>query len=146
MFCSEQYKKVDSFGRGLRNCDVKIPGRKEGWGRNYLDVIGKYKFMITFENINKNGVATEKIYNAFRANTMPIYFGNKYIYNIFNKGSFINCHDFENFQEVIDYIKKVDSDDELYYTILNKQKLENTNVDFYRQKYEGTWKKVLNIT
>ena len=32
---------------------------------------------------------------------------------------FINCHDFENFQKTI--VKKVDSDDELYYTILNKQ-------------------------
>jgi hypothetical protein len=143
-----KYKKVDSFGGGLRNCDVKIPGRYAGekWDRTYLDVIGEYKFMITFENVGQNGVVTEKIYNAFKGNTIPIYWGNQDIYKIFNKGSFINCHDFENFQESIDYIKKVDSDDELYYTILNKQKLENTNVDFYRQQYEGIWKKVLNIT
>ena len=144
-----KYKKVDSFGEALRNCDVKIPGRNSNGSynsREYLDTIGEYKFMITFENIQQNGVVTEKLPNAFRANTIGIYWGNKDINKLFNKDSFINCYDFENFQKIIDYIKKVDNDDELYYTILNKQKLENTNVDFYKQKYKEIWKKVLNIT
>ena len=140
-----KYKKVDSFGASLRNCDVKIPTQEEGRDRPFLDVIGEYKFMITFENIGQNGVVTEKIYNAFKGNTIPIYWGNKDIYEIFNKGSFINCHDFENFQKTIDYIKKVDSDDELYYTILNKQKLENTDKSFYFNKDKKLWKNVLNI-
>jgi len=140
-----KYKKVDSFGASLMNCDVKIPTQEEGRNRHFLDVIGEYKFMITFENVGQNGVVTEKIYNAFRGNTIPIYWGNKDIYKIFNKGSFINCHDFENFQKTIDYIKKVDSDDELYYTILNKQKLENTDKSFYFNKYKKLWKNVLNI-
>ena len=144
-----KYKKVDSFGEALRNCDVKIPGRNSNGSynsREYLDTIGEYKFMITFENIEQNGVITEKLPNAFRANTIGIYWGNKDVNKLFNKDSFINYYDFENFQKTIDYIKKVDNDDELYYTILNKQKLENTNVDFYKQKYKEIWKKVLNIT
>ena len=115
------YKKVDSFGASLRNCDVIIPHRNKGWDKNYLNEIGKYKFMITFENIYNNGVVTEKIYNAFKANTVTIYWGNKEIYKVFNKGSFINCHDFENFNKVIEYVKSVDNDDKLYRKILNKK-------------------------
>lgn len=138
-----KYKKVDSFGASLRNCNVIIPNRSKGWDKQYFNEIGKYKFMITFENILSNGVITEKIYNAFKGNTIPIYWGNKDIYKIFNKGSFINCHDFENLKEVIEYVKKIDNDDELYNKILNKKKIEGKDKNFYINEYKNLWKKVL---
>jgi len=135
------YKKVDSFGGVMKNCDVIIPSRNEGWDREYLNVIGEYKFMITFENNLNNGVITEKIYNAFKANTVPIYWGNKEIYKIFNKGSFINVHDFSNFEGVIEYIKKVDNDDNLYNEILNSVKLNNDS-NFFKEKTKNMWEKI----
>jgi alpha(1,3/1,4) fucosyltransferase len=142
-----KYKKVDSFGGSLRNCDVIIPKRNDSkkWGEDYLNVIGQYKFMITFENINNPGVITEKIINAFKANTIPIYWGNKDIHNVIKKNSFINCHEFKSFQETINYIKKIDSDDELYYSILNKQKIIQEDKNFYINKYKNLWKKVLEL-
>ena len=141
-----KYKKVDSFGESLRNCDIIIPGRNEGFGRKFFDIVGEYKFMITFENINSPGVVTEKIYNAFISNTIPIYWGNKDINKIFNTESFINCHDFETIPKVIDYIKEVDNDDELYYKILNSRKIQNTEKEFYIKKYKDAWEKILYST
>jgi len=140
-----KYKKVDSFGMVLRNCDVIIPKRNEGWNKEYLNVIGQYKFMITFENINKSGIITEKITNAFKANTLPIYHGNEKIYRVFEKNSFINCHDFENFQQIINYIKKIDSDNELYYKMLNKKKIIIENKNIFINKCANIWKKIFNI-
>ena len=73
-----EYKKVDSFGKIFRNCDVIIPGRDDSnkWDEDYLNIIGQYKFMITFENILGQGITSEKFINAFKGNTLPIYWGN----------------------------------------------------------------------
>src|SRR5690606_11569842 len=38
----------------------------------------------------------------------------------FNPKSFINCHDFENSEAVIERIKEIDGNDELYLSILNE--------------------------
>ena len=38
----------------------------------------------------------------------------------FNPETFINAHKFKNNNELIEYIKKVDTDDELYNSFLNK--------------------------
>ena len=140
-----EYKKVDSFGQSLKNCDVIVPERnsKNCWNRYYLNIIGEYKFMITFENNLANGIVTEKIYNAFMGNTLPIYWGNAEINKHFNKDSFINYHDYNTDEEVINFIKKIDTDDELYYKMLNSQKLHANSQDYYRNQYKNIWKNVL---
>ena len=142
-----EYKKVDSFGKIFRNCDVIIPGRDNSnkWEKDYLNTIGQYKFMITFENILGYGITSEKIINAFKGNTLPIYWGNQHIYKMYNKGSFINTHDFKDFEEVIRYIEKVDSDDLLNQKILNSKKIEHNNID-YKEKIIGVWKNIFNFT
>ena len=142
-----EYKKVDSFGKVLKNCDVKIPGRsaQHKWGTEYFNIIGEYKFMITFENILENGVSTEKIYNAFMANTVPIFWGNKSIYQIFNKGSFINAHDFETMDKLIEYVKEVDNDEGLYNQILNNKKFIYDDPNYYKKIYENIWKTIFDI-
>ena len=122
-----------------------IPGRYEGFGRSYFDAVGEYKFMITFENVCSNGVITEKIYNAFKANTIPIYWGNKDICKVFDKDSFINCHDFKDFDSVIECIKKYDEDDSLYESMLNKKKILKTDKKEYYEVYKNIWKTVLGI-
>jgi hypothetical protein len=51
---------------------------------------------------------------AMIANTIPIYWGNPLIARDFNPQCFINCHDFESFDDVISYVAEVDQDDDLY--------------------------------
>lgn len=81
-------KKVESLGRWKRNVDIIIPER--GNREEYLKLISQYRFMITFENHSLPWYNTEKIYNAFSAGTIPIYWGDPLIEDLYNPNCFIN--------------------------------------------------------
>jgi hypothetical protein len=105
MICA--YKQVDSAGPHLNNTGFILPRDKLEHKINFLN---KYKFNIAFENQTYPGYVTEKILNAFQANTVPIYWGaNNTVHRDFNKKAFINSHDFGTFDRVIDYTKHLDS-------------------------------------
>jgi len=79
-----------------------------------------YKFTIAFENSSHPGYTTEKILHPFVANSIPIYWGNPLVAKDFNPKSFINCHDYINFEEVIEKIIEIDTDDDLYQEYLRE--------------------------
>lgn len=54
------------------------------------------------------------------AQSLPIYWGNPEVARDFNPRSFINISDFPNFDAAIDYILKVDSDNQLYLSYLKE--------------------------
>lgn len=107
-----KYKKVDSGGKVRNN----VGGRVD----NKVDFISNYKFNIAFENASYPGYATEKLMEALVTNTIPIYWGDPKISNDFNAKAFINCHDFNSIDEVIEHVKKVDNDDGLYRQYLSE--------------------------
>jgi hypothetical protein len=107
-----KYKKVDSGGRVQNNIGYLVD--------NKLEFIRDYKFSIAFENVSSNGYTTEKIVDAKVAGTIPIYWGNKKVDAEFNPKSFINCHDYKNFEAVVDVIKYLDSNDEAYLKMANE--------------------------
>ncbi|MCF2626455.1 hypothetical protein I6E36_00025 [Fusobacterium mortiferum] len=107
-----QYKKIDSGGRYLNNIGEPV--------KDKFLFQQQYKFSIAFENTSSKGYTTEKLIEAKAAGTIPIYWGNPEIAKEFNTKSFINCHEYENFDEVIEVIKKIDNDDELYLKYLNE--------------------------
>lgn len=84
-------KRVDSLGRFMRNAPVDfiLPDRVKD-RESYLRVIGQYKFIITFENVSLPYYSTEKIYNAFAAGTVPIYWGDPHITEQYNPDAFIH--------------------------------------------------------
>ncbi len=124
------YKKVDSGGGYLNNIGYRIESK--------FDFQLESKFTIAFENSSTPGYTTEKILQAFSAKTIPIYWGNPNISREFNTDSFINCHDFDSFEDVIQRIKEIDEDDELYLKILNSPiALEVKDLeDYYTVKIE----------
>jgi hypothetical protein len=101
------YKQVDCYGKIHNN---KLPD-----GEKYkMDVISNYKFNICFENSLYPGYFTEKLLHAKIAGCIPIYYSDKSYSTDFNTKCCINLIDFENEYELIEYIKKVDSDSSLY--------------------------------
>ncbi|MCH7724296.1 MAG: glycosyltransferase [Bacteroidetes bacterium] len=102
----QKYKKVDSGGRIMNNIGYLV--------KDKLSFLQQYKFTIAFENSSYPGYSTEKLLQAFITNTIPIYWGNPLIHKDFNTNSFINCHDYKNFEEVIEKVIEVDNDDSLY--------------------------------
>ena len=93
-----------------------------------------YKFSIAFENSSYPGYTTEKILHAMLANTVPIYWGNPQVAKDFNPNSFINCHDFKDLDSVVDYIKKVDQNDDLYRQYLAEPFFKNNEVPLHLQE------------
>ena len=55
-----------------------------------------YKFCMVMENTKKAGYISEKIFNAYYAGCVPIYYGTTEIFDIFNPKSFIYYHDIDN--------------------------------------------------
>jgi len=101
-----KYKKIDSGGRFLNNIGSIVT--------NKAAFLGEYKFVIAFENESYPGYTTEKIFEAMQVNTLPIYWGNPLINREFNPKSFINCHEYLNFHQVIEQIIRIDQDKALY--------------------------------
>lgn len=111
-----KYKQIASGGRYLNNTG-KICSNKQQFLKNY-------KFNLCFENDayrpEHPGYTTEKIVQAFAAETIPIYWGNPDIDKEFNRNAFVNYYDFNNFEEMIEYIKELDNNDEMYLAKLNQ--------------------------
>ncbi len=107
------YKKVDSLGKYENNCDL-LKNIENYDSNEYYNIISQYKFIICFENKSKPYYLTEKIYNSYKSNTVPIYWGDPHVTNIFNAKTFINIGKYSDFDKYIDLIKLLDNNDELY--------------------------------
>lgn len=113
------YKRVNSGGRFLNNI-----GLPEGVA-DKLEFEKRHKFSLAFENQTHPGYASEKLVEAFAAQTVPIYWGDPTITETFNPKAFINALDFDDLDSLVDYVKKVDEDDELYMEMLRQPALLN---------------------
>lgn len=80
---------------------------------NNIDNYKRYKFVILNEEQFENYI-TEQIFIALCAGCIPIYIGSPNIHDYVNEQCFINVLNFNTYEECIDYIIKVDSDDTLY--------------------------------
>ncbi|OON97919.1 MAG: hypothetical protein ATN32_05140 [Candidatus Epulonipiscium fishelsonii] len=108
-----KYKKVDSGGKHLNNINNTNISNKYKFQKHY-------KFSIACENSTTIGYTTEKIVQAFAAKTIPIYWGDPNISKEFNSKAFINCHDYSSFDQVLDKIKLLDNNDDLYLQMINE--------------------------
>mgnify|MGYP004449961835 CR=1 FL=1 len=107
-----EYKQVDSGGRLWNN--VGGPVKDKG------EFISNYKFNIAFENSKVHGYTTEKIMDPMVVNSIPIYWGNPAIGREFNPKSFVNVDDFSSLEQAVEYIVKLDTDNDLYLKMLNE--------------------------
>jgi len=106
------YKKVDSGGKYMNNVGGPVE-RKLLFER-------QHKFSIAFENSSRAGYLTEKLPSALAARTLPIYFGDPDVGLEFNTKRFINVHEYPSFEAVLERVKEVDNDDDLYLKITNE--------------------------
>jgi hypothetical protein len=108
-----KYKKVDSGGTLYNNINASLDGEQAK-----IDFLSSRKFNICFESSANPGYVTEKILHAYYAKTIPIYWGSPTITADFNPLSFINVNNFYDLDAVVDYVKMIDNDDDLYNRIL----------------------------
>ena len=75
-------------------------------------------------------------------NSIPIYWGNPVVDRDWNTKSFINAYDFKKMSDLIEFIKFVDNNDDVYSKILEEPKFNspkskdldyNTLLDFFEK-------------
>ena len=105
-----KYKRVDSGGRCFNNVGRAVPDK--------VAFESSHKFSLCYENGMHNGYTTEKLIQAFAARTVPIYRGDPMVTRVFNPDAFINVPDYESFDGVIQRVKELDTNEELYLKML----------------------------
>ncbi len=130
-----EYKRVESPGTYLNNCpDIEHFYWFEDSKANFQR---KCKFTLCFESTKSEGFITEKICDAFFADTIPVYYGSDTVKDIFNEKAFINAADYPDFDAVIEKIKEIDQDDEKYLEMLRQPIFaEKENPESYLQNLE----------
>lgn len=108
-----EYKPIASGGRWNNTVGGPVHDK--------MDFIKNYKFHLAFENMKVDGYVTEKIMEPLVARTIPIYWGGRSVKKEFGEGAYIDISDFDSVERAIDFIKKVDNDDNLYMQILRRR-------------------------
>jgi GR25 family glycosyltransferase involved in LPS biosynthesis len=141
--CVSQYKQVDSAGRLFNNVGPEIFTQTSGGGTGELKklkFLQDYKFCLAYENNRADGYVTEKLLAAKAAGCIPIYWGAEDVENDFPAGSFINANSY-NPAELLEEIRKVDTDDSLWSSIASKVAV---SADTVRRKLSEVAKAVLS--
>lgn len=121
------YKHIDSPGRVFNN--MTGPPRGGGWFGKKVEFMRPYKFSIVFENSSYPGYTTEKLLSAMAADTVGIYWGNPLVSRDFNPAAFINCHDFPDFDAVVEHVRALDRDDAAYKNMLAEPFLNDNRLN-----------------
>ena len=108
-----KYKVIDMGGDFKNNVGGKV--------KDKIKFLSNYKFSLSFENSKTDGYITEKLFQAFEAGTIPIYYGDDTILELINNRSYIHIRDENEFEEKIKLIKKIDQDDKLYQKIIKEK-------------------------
>lgn len=137
-FCGKlaQYKRVDCPGAVLNNMKNAIEPRWGNWRQGKLDFVKNYKFTIAFENSASSGYVTEKIIHAFMSNSIPIYYGDPDICRMFNGKAFVNVRDYGSFDEVVEIVREIDNNDDLYLQMLQEPLITDSTQLEYDDRLE----------
>ena len=101
-----EYKRVDAGGALLNNIGGRVKDK-------HL-FLKEYKFTLAIENSSQPGYATEKIFDPFRAQSLPIYWGSPSISSNFRLNSLVNLMDYSTVEEMVDEIIRLDNDAAAY--------------------------------
>jgi len=127
------YKKVNSGGVLYNNIggqlSLKYPGGGCGDISKY-QFFSKQQFSISFENSQGPGYITEKVLHAKMAGCVPLYWGDKDTNTDFVNGSIVNLSMFDNPEQILEVIKKLELNPDLCAKIastpiLNQEKKTN---------------------
>ncbi len=144
-FCNllSEYKKVDCPGLVLNNMKEAIVPRIGNWVAGRREFVRNYKFTIAFENSSASGYSTEKLFETFRSGSIPIYWGNPDIDKYVDSRSFINCHDYHNFEEVVDRVIELDNNPDQYMEMLSTPPMNDAYRYNRKEEYQRFFEKIL---
>jgi GR25 family glycosyltransferase involved in LPS biosynthesis len=139
------YKDIDSAGRLFNNVgDVIFAGRGGGGGElKKHEFLKQYKFCLSYENASASGYTTEKILHAKAAGCIPIYWGDPEIGRDFDVKGFLNAQSCTTPEDLINLVKKVDENDEVYDQMTKMPALDPYRRDLIRRRFSEISRKIL---
>jgi hypothetical protein len=83
--------------------------------RTKWDVLASYDFVLCFENTEIKGWLTEKLFDALRVGTIPIYWGATDIEELVPPEAFIDMRQFSGYGELLVFLRSLGPDDKRRY-------------------------------
>lgn len=112
-----EYKFVHSLGKHLNNVKNNPTGYK-GYRLESILIKKPFKFSIAAENAVFPGYTSEKILTSFQAHSIPIYFGNPDVKDLFNAKAFIDASDYSSLDKLLNKIVEIDSNEKLWHEMI----------------------------
>jgi len=132
-----QYKQVDCGGNFMNNIGFVVPRGDNCSGK--LNHNRQYRFVLAMENTDYPGYCTEKLADAYKSGSLPIYWGNKEVIKDFNPKTFINANDFESVDALVSHIAKVDQDEALFDSYFKEPMLSPFWLDAFNSPNTNTF-------
>jgi len=125
--------KIDSYGPCRNN--KKMPPEIDGFVKlhspEFYEFLAQYKFHIAFENAICNDYMTEKLFRPIEVGSVPIYMGSPLARDWMpNERTAIFVNNYQDPEELADYIKFLDSNDWEYLTYLEYKEEGGITNDF----------------
>jgi len=120
----------------------------KGMVKNKVDVLPFYKFCLCYENnMGEDDYITEKIFDAMRSNTVPIYWGAPNIDSYVDPGAFIDRRKFNSDKELAEYICSMTEDMYIKIILNIENYLQSDSFKLFSAvNYSDTIIKALNIS
>ena len=108
-----KYMSIHSFGKCLHNAYDIDNGQQRKW-KNKIRLLAGFKFVLVFENDNRfRDWVTEKLYHAFLAGAVPVYWGASNIEEYLpGNHSAVLARDFDTPRALAEYLVKLGNDDD----------------------------------
>ena len=130
------------FGAFVHSIEKRLPFKYcpfpswKGVILNKQDILKDSRFSIVYENIKGlKGYITEKIFDAFVAGNVPVYWGAEDIDNYIPKECFIDRRNFINHEKLYDFLRNMPEKQYINYQKNIKNFLENQSDEFSCKKF-----------
>lgn len=124
-FKSTDLELSKAIKQSYRGC---IPYEKK------LETISKYRFTLCFENMAFPGYITEKIFDAFYAGTIPVYYGATDISSYITNKSYIDASNFSDWNALITYLEGITEKEALYILEEGRKFFVSKEFDLFKSK------------
>lgn len=138
--------RVHAAGKLLNNYGAAIH-KSDDWRASKIEFQGEYRFTISVENSRYPGYTTEKLLNPMFSLSIPIYWGNPRVGEYFNSDSFVNAHAYDSLEQVVDRVRELEQDPQLYEKVLRQPWMREDQkpaVEENRKAYEAWIKNIFD--
>jgi hypothetical protein len=113
-----RYKRVDAGGLWLNNMNGRTVPMAPSRVAGKVEFLRRYKFTLAVENTIWPGYTTEKLVDPMYAASIPIYVGDPQAKLSFDPASYIDFSDFSTMKEMMEFVREVDNNRDLYLEML----------------------------